>query len=148
MAVSYDTFIGAFLDKVQEYDFPVDQVVRNHMVDGYMKRAIAEFRSVCLYDLSTTAEDEIREFMVDIPEDDLEELADIISEGMLVQWMKPYIYRTENLENALNTKDFSTYSPANLLYRMSEAYKVVKRDYTNMIREYSYVHGDLSDLHL
>jgi len=148
MAVSYDTFIGAFLDKVQEYDFPVDQVVRNHMVDGYMKRAIAEFRSVCLYDLSTTAEDEIREFMVDIPEDDLEELADIISEGMLVQWMKPYIYRTENLENALNTKDFTTYSPANLLYRMSEAYKVVKRDYTNMIREYSYVHGDLSDLHL
>ena len=67
---------------------------------------------------------------------------------MLVQWMKPYVYRQENLENVLNTKDFTTYSPAELLLRISNAYAKVQKDYTNMIREYSYSHGDLSDLHL
>ena len=52
------------------------------------------------------------------------------------------------LENVLNTKDFSTYSPAELLMRVGNAYAKVQKDYTNMIREYSYNHGDLSDLHL
>ena len=89
-----------------------------------------------------------RVFTADIPADELDEIADIVSEGMLVQWMKPYVYRQENLENVLNTKDFTTYSPAELLLRISNAYAKVQKDYTNMIREYSYSHGDLTDLHL
>ena len=42
----------------------------------------------------------------------------------------------------------STYSPAELLLRIGNAYAKVQKDYTNMVREYSYNHGDLSDLHL
>lgn len=148
MSVSYDIFSDAFLNKVTEYDFPIRDYERNHMVDGYMKRAISEFRSICLYDFSTTADDVIREFDVDVKDGDIDELADIISEGMLVQWMKPYIYRQENLENVLNTRDFSSYSPAELLFRIKEAYDGAKHDFTVMMREYSYNHGDLTDLHL
>ena len=87
-------------------------------------------------------------FSVDIPADELDEIVDIVSEGMLEQWMKPYVYRQENLENILNSRDFTTYSPAELLLRVGNAHTKVQRDYTNMIREYSYNHGDLSDLHL
>ena len=87
-------------------------------------------------------------FSVDIPEADLTEIADIVSEGMVSQWLKPYVNKQENLENVLNTKDFTTYSPAELLMRVGNAYAKVQKDYTNMIREYSYNHGDLSDLHL
>ena len=81
--------------------------------DGYMKRAIAAFRKICKYDLSTTGDDVIREFDIDIADGDLDELADIISEGMLVQWMKPFTYRQESLESVLNTRDFTTYPPPN-----------------------------------
>lgn len=148
MSVSYDVFSGAFLAKVTEYDFPIRDYDRNQIIDGYMKRAIAEFKNVCEYDLSTTGDDKIREFDVDVSDVDLDELADIISEGMLVQWMKPYIYKQENLENTMSTRDFSTYSPAELLLRIRDAYNGARRHFTVMMREYSYNHGDLTDLHL
>ena len=112
------------------------------------KRALSAFRKNCKYDLFTTGDDNTRTFSVDIPEADLTEISDIVSEGMVSQWLKPYVNKQENLENVLNTKDFSTYSPAELLLRVGNAYAKVQKDYTNMIREYSYNHGDLSDLHL
>lgn len=148
MGVSYDVFTGHFLDKVKEYDFiRLDDHDRTKLIDGYMKRACAQFSHVCRYDL-VTGDDLIREFETDIEEADLDEIADIVSEGMLVQWMKPYMYKQENYENMLNTTDYSGYSPAELLYRITSAYKTCKRDFANMIKDYSYNHGDLSDLHL
>ena len=113
-----------------------------------MKRAISAFKNVCQYDLSSTADDVIREFNVDIPAEDIDEIVEIVSEGMLVQWMKPYTYKQENLELVLNTRDFTTYSPAELLNRISAAYAKAQKDFVSMVREYSYNHGDLTDLHL
>lgn len=148
MSVSYDLFTKAFLDKVTEYDFiRLDQYDRDSIVTGYMKRACAQFNKICKYDL-VTGDDAVRELDDTIPDDELDEIVDIVSEGMLVQWMKPYFYKAENLENVLNTKDFTAYSPAELLYRITDAYNQAKRDFTNMMREYSYNHGDLTDLSL
>lgn len=149
MSVSYDVFTDAFLAKITEYNFlMMPEADRTITVDGYMKRAISQFRKNCQYDLFSSCDDESREFQVDIPDKDLTELSDIISEGMVVQWLKPYLNRQELLESVLNTKDFTTYSPAELLLRVGNAYSEAKKNYTQMIREYSYNHGDLSDLHL
>lgn len=149
MSVPYDRFTEAFLSKITEYDFiNLRDFERNGLIDGYMKRAIAAFKKICKYDLASTGDDIIREFEVDIPDEDLDEIIEIVSEGMLVQWMKPYTYRQESLESVLNTKDFTTYSPAELLLRISNAYAAARKDFTNMMREYSYNHGDLTDLHL
>ena len=149
MSVPYDVFAGAFLAKISEYSFlSLAEEDRTEMVDGFMKRALSAFRKNCKYDLFTTGDDNTRTFSVDIPEADLTEISDIVSEGMVSQWLKPYVNKQENLENVLNTKDFSTYSPAELLLRVGNAYAKVQKDYNNMIREYSYNHGDLSDLHL
>lgn len=149
MSIPYDRFAGEFLAKISEYDFlSLDETDRNYMVDGFMKRALSAFRKNCKYDLFTTGNDEDRTFNVDIPDDDLTEIADIVSEGMVAQWLKPYVYKQEILENVLNTKDFSTYSPAELLLRVGNAYEKAQTDFRNMVREYSYNHGDLSDLHL
>ena len=148
MGVSYDLFACAFLSKVTEYDFiRLDTYDRNSIIDGFMKRACAQFNKICKYDI-VSGDDNVREFDVDIPEDEIDEIVDIVSEGMLVQWMKPYVYKADNLENVLNTADFSAYSPAELLYRIKEAYMMAKRDFTNRMRDYSYDHGDLSDLSL
>ncbi len=149
MSVSYDVFIGSFLEKVTERDLlSLEQSQRDSVVIGYMKRAISGFRKICQYDFSTTGDDETRVFNVDVPDDDLTEIADIVSEGMVVQWLKPYVYKQELLENAINTQNFTTYSPAELLLRVGNAYADAKKDYTQMIREYSFNTGDLTDLHL
>lgn len=148
MTVSYDLFVNAFLNKVTEYTFvKMDFNDRMDVIDGYMKRACAQFASICKHDI-VGGDDERRVFELEINENELDELIDIISEGMVVQWMKPYMYKQENLENMLNTSDFSAYSPAELLYRITNAYNMCKKDFTVMMREYSYNHGDLSDLHL
>lgn len=148
MSISYDAIISAFLSKITEFEFiQLPEIDRKQILDDYMKRAASAFKKTCKYDLSLF-DDTVREYTDNFDESDVDELLDIISEGMLVQWMKPYLYKQELLESVLNTKDFTTYSPAELLLRVGNAYAKVQKDYTQMIREYSYNHGDLSELHL
>lgn len=148
MTVSYDSIIAVFLSKITEFDLlSLVEEDRNYILDGYLTRAAASFNKVCEYDLSLRDE-ELREFTDDFEESDIDEIADILSEGMLVGWLKPYVYRQELLENVLNTNDFTTYSPAELLLRVGNAYSKAQKDYTQEIREYSFNHGDLTELHL
>lgn len=148
MGISYDAITNAFLSKVTEFEFlQIPEEDRTTIIDGYMKRAVTAFKNVCQYDL-TAHDDTLREFTDNFDELDIDELLEIISEGMLVQWLKPYVYKQELLENALNTADFTTYSPAELLLRVGNAYAKAQKDYIQMVREYSYNHGDLSELHL
>ena len=148
MGTSYDVFTKAFLEKVTEYDFlTLDKDTCIAIADGYMQRAFAQFNRICKYNL--LSRDEItRTIDADISQEDIDEIVDIVSEGMVVQWLKPYTYKSENLENVLNTADYTTYSPAELLLRITNAYKMAKKDFRNMCVDYSYNHGDLSSLSL
>lgn len=149
MSISYDMFTSAFLSKITEYEFlSIPEENRSAIIDGYMKRAITSFNKTCVYDLIGSASDDQREFGLDIPSGDIDEILDIVSEGMVVQWLKPYLYKQELLESVLNTRDFTTYSPSEMLARVESAYQNAQRDYTQMIREYSFNHNDLTELHL
>ncbi len=151
MSIPYDVFAAAFLSKITEFDLlSLDDISRTGIVDGYMHKAVSNsnFKKVCGYNFATTKDDKNRVFDIDIAEDTLDEIVDIVSEGMVVQWLKPYVYKQEILENVLNTRDFTTYSPAELLLRVGNTYAKAQKDFLNMIREYSYNHGDLTDLHL
>lgn len=149
MKLSYDTFAAAFLSKITEFEFlSIPEENRMQIIDGYLKAAVSKFSKICTYKLNLGTDDATREFTIDFAAEDVDELLDIISEGMLVQWLKPYVYKQELLENALNTRDFTTYSPAELLMRVGNAYEKAQKDYTQMVREYSYNHGDLTELHL
>lgn len=149
MTLSYDAFTGAFLNKISEFKFlELEDNSMTEIIDGFRKRATSAFKKNCRVDLFTTGDDVLREYCVDVTEEDADELIDIISEGMVVQWLKPYVYQQELLENVMNTRDYSLYSPAELLLRVGNAYAKAQKDFTQMIREYSYNHGDLSDLHI
>lgn len=149
MTLSYDAFTGAFLNKISEFKFlQLEDNNRTEIIDGYRKRAVSAFKKNCRVDLFTTGDDVLREYRVEIEEEDADELIEIISEGMIVQWLKPYVYQQELLENVMNTRDYSVYSPAELLMRVGNAYAKAQKDFTQMIREYSYNHGDLTDLHI
>ncbi len=149
MSISYDAFTGAFLSKISEFEFiNLAEEDRQSIVDGFLSRAISAFKKNCKYDLVSAKNDTDRVIELDFSDEDVDELVDIISEGMIVQWLKPYVYQQELLQNLLNTNDFTTYSPAELLLRVGNAYTKAQKDYTQMIREYSYNHNDLSELHL
>lgn len=149
MTVSYDVFTEAFLAKITEYRFQTfTEKNRQALVDGYIKRVCAKFGEVCKYDLMN-GDDESRTFELDgINPGELAEITDIVSEGMLVQWMKPYVFMQKNLEMILVTSDHSVHSQAELLNRVTSLYSLCEKNYINMVREYSYRHGDLTELHV
>lgn len=151
MAVPYDMFTAIFLRKIAEYEFVnMSSVERTSIVDGYMKSALSDstFKKVIDYDFAGTADDANRTFDLDIDDDIVYDIVDIASEGMIVQWLKPFVYNQDNLMNSLSTRDYSIYSPAELIYRIGNAYQIAQKNYTQMLREYSYNHGDLTELHL
>lgn len=149
MTVSYDVFTEAFVNKMTEYRFvAMNSDARQAIVDGYMKRACAQFSEVCKFDIEN-GDDETRTFTFDeMTNGELIEIVDIVSEGMLMQWMKPYMYMQKNLEMLVVTSDHSFHSQAELVNRVKSVYEMCERNFTKRIRDYSYRHGDLSDLHL
>ena len=149
MSIPYDAVIGAFLSKITEFDMiNMESANREEMVGGYMRRAVSEFDRICKQDLTSSYDDTNGVFAVDVDDATADEVINILSEGMVVQWLKPYVYQQELLQNILNTRDFTQYSPAELLMRVGNAYRRAQKDYTQMIREYSYNHGDLTVLHI
>ncbi len=147
MELSYDMLTMSFLSKISEYEFTeMGTQHRTDIVDGYMKRACAKFRSTCRFNLGE-ADDDARVFASEIQEDIVEDVADIISDGMVVEWLKPFVNQQDNLQLLLNTRDFTSHSPAELLFRVRGAYDSARKEFTNKMREFSYAHGDLTDLH-
>lgn len=152
MSITYDSIREDFLLKINEFKL-LDLINRGDddyaakVIDSYMRRAISEFKHVCGYDFSLK-DDESGEFVDEFSIGDVDEIVNIITDGMVVQWLKPYVNQQELLENTINTRDYTTYSPSELLYRIGNAYNKAKFDYVQATREYSYNHGDLTTLHL
>lgn len=141
----YKAFIDTFLDKISDYkllnyeDYLVDE-----LAVGYMKRVCTKFDKICQADLSQQDDNEYA-FLSDEIDD---EIIDIVTDGMVVEWLRQYVNNSDNLENILNTKDFTMYSSKNLLAEVKSLYQDEQKAFTNSMREYSYNHGNLSNLHL
>ena len=147
MTVSYERVIDEFLQKVTEYrllEMPAS--TREHIVRRYMVSALSDFSKKCREPLvGYDDETQTIEMENDI---DVDEFANIISDGMVYYWFKQHMNNQENLSNLLNTTDFSSYSPAELLKQVKASYDQCRKNYTAELREYTYEHGDLTDLHV
>lgn len=154
MDVAFDVFTEAFLQKITEFDLlELSAQQRGHLTDSYLTRALSELVPLCRGYFTVGVDAEHRKVVFGGKADswdslDSTEIVNIVSEGMLIHWLKPYVNRQESLENVVNTRDYSTYSPAELLKRVGERYKAAMRDFKQMALEYTYAHGDLTRLHL
>lgn len=153
MTVTYDTFTEAFLSKITEYEFiKMSDSERESVVDGYMKKSISAFRPFCNHPI--VANDYEREYLIgdeisgEITDAEFDEILDIIAEGMVLQWFKTYLNRQEVLENAITTREYSVFSPAELQKQIRLTYTEESNAHMQMMREYSFNHGDLTRLHL
>jgi hypothetical protein len=140
MATAYNVVYNSFLDKINDYDL-ADMAVgdANTVMSGLLNQAVVRFLESCKKDLSLTDENGFTEDL------DLDEI-DILSEGMIESWLKPYRNNLELLRNALSTKDFTTFSPANLLDKVNTTYLTAHANFLSRIKEYSFIHNDVGDL--
>lgn len=137
---AYTTIYNSFLDKVNDYDLAdmTAELVQTSM-RGWLNQAVVRFLESCKKDLTQTEEGGFTEDL------DLMEI-DILTEGMVEAWLKPIRNNLDLLRNALSTKDFTTFSPANLLDKVNDTYSMAHANFLSRIKEYSFIRNDVGDL--
>ena len=140
MATPVSTVIERFLSRIRSFDFlNYLEEELDSMTLSYLKSSIGSFQRLCKSDLTIT---EDNEFVGDLSEEEI----DILVEGMIIEWIKPYLYRSDNLKDRMNTKDYSFFSPANLLKEIRSTYTELQAEHAKAIRMYSYTTSVLYDL--
>lgn len=140
MATPYQDIFGRALFRLSD-----TKLAQLHCFDQqtilskYMKSAIADFQNKCEIDLSNRNEEE-EIFNEDIPE----EVQEILALGISYYWLSAQVLNNELLKNKLSTKDYTYFSPANLLRESTALRKEVQTEYKHRIINYTYDHGNLS----
>lgn len=138
---AYEKVFDAFRSKVSDYDLMLLEATDEvEILLGYMKSAIAKFGRVC--DKLAAADDTLARFDGDLTDVEI----DILTELMVENWTKPKLYDSEKLRNSLSTKDYSFYSPANLLAQLRELNKEAKKNARHMMNEYSILNSEFSTM--
>ena len=142
MATTFTDVYSHFLSKISDYDIlEFDIGDREDVLERYLISAVSEFKKNC-QEVDLTYDRDIKEFEADLSDQILE----IITTGMAYYWLNPQILNTDNLRNVMNTKDFEMYSPANLLLQLRTLRNDLRKEFTNMIYEYSYLYGRIEEL--
>lgn len=129
---------GLFLNKISDIKLAtLDDEVLEETMKRYLLSSCSRFKKVCKQSLAYDDDYFVEELDYQV--------IDILSECMIVEWLKPRMMYHENLENVLNTKDFSQFSPANLLKEIRELYNFYNRQVRSMINDYSFEHQKLED---
>ena len=140
MATDFSVVYGSFLSKVTDTDLSdMAEEDANSVMSDLLKQATVKFSESCKKDLSDVT---ATGFVSDL--DDYE--VDILSELMVEAWYKPHINYTDLLRNKLSTKDFTTFSPANLQKENRESYELAHKRARSMINEYSFRMNNIGDL--
>ena len=140
MATDFSVVYGSFLSKVTDTDLSdMTEQNANSVMSDLLKQATVKFSESCKKDLSDVT---ATGFVGDL--DDYE--VDILSELMVEAWYKPHINYTDLLRNKLSTKDFTTFSPANLQKENRESYELAHKRARSMINEYSFRMNNIGDL--
>lgn len=108
----------------------LDQEVMENLLLIYLKSATTRFPQ-CTKSLKIIHEEYIEG---DLELDELE----ILAQGMIVYWLLPKIFATDNLTTYIVDKDFNQKSPANLLSRLQQIKKDMEKDLRTKIIAYTY----------
>ena len=141
---TYETVFNEFKDKITDPDLiTFAEDLQTEMLTAYMNKAISKCNRIVkgVVDLSMRDNDNAT-FNMEVPF----EVIDIITEWMTVFWLQPYVNNIENLRNNLSTKDFSFFSPANLLEKIGDRYDTSYKRARSITNEYSYIIADMKGL--
>ena len=139
---TFEEVFSRFRSRIRNYDFlEFDNFTILQYQYSLLIQSVFDFSDICKTDI----EDYDSELMVFNQKLTGKEI-NILSLGMMVHFLEPYVYNTDALQNAISTKDFSVYSPANLLEKMTELLKETKKELKKEINLYSFKNGEISDL--
>lgn len=133
MSTSYTLIYDRFLNKITDYDMvsltssEIDMTLLK-----YLKSAITGFK-YCTKDLKDR-DDSSQTFNIDLEENEQE----IIAKLMVIEWVSQYINSQENIRQVLGSRDYSIYSPANLLDKLITLKKTMQDEVQSELTFYYY----------
>jgi len=128
--------IDVGLSKLEESD--ADAVLR-----AYMAKAIVDFAPICKTDL-LSRDEEKSEFIGDLTDTEIE----ILALGVAAKWASHKALFSQNMRDAMSSKDYSFHSPANMLLALKDVATKVEAKFRQAMFDYSYNGGDISSLHM
>lgn len=144
MGTAYKEVFDNFKDNITDFDLlQFAKELQEDMLTAIMNKAIVKCQRV----VKKTVDLSLRnDYSMEFEQNISVEVMDILTEWMTVVWLKPYVNNSENLRNGLSTKDFSIFSPGNLLDKIGDRYDKSRKYAKSITNEYSYVIADMKGL--
>lgn len=141
MATSYIDVIDRAQYRITDYDV-LKRAFQDHysLMERYMMSAVSDFKPHCVFDLSDRNEDD-KCFNADLDDECLE----ILALGISYYWLSSRALSSELLANKLSSKEYSFFSPAQLLGQVKELRDAVQQEFNRAMVLYTYRHGDITN---
>lgn len=136
MATNVNVIYERALSKMREYTFvDMDDDEVFDVLSAFLEGAESEFERIYGRPLSR----DNGEYAFDLTPAEIE----ILALGVVCYWTTAYVADADKWMNALGTKDYSVFSPANLLNVTSATRDNLLLEFHDKMNRYSYIHGDL-----
>ena len=154
MATTYSYVYEEFLDKITDPDLLLlaedDQDATKRAYLEYAVKKCSRYVSP-QFDLTKRTTVEVVDedaFLDDDEEPTVEEDSVIVllTEYMVEAWLKPYVNNADLLRLHMNTKDFNTTSPANLVEKIGARYDEARHRARSLRNEYTYIINSVTSL--
>ncbi len=139
---SFESIYARCRTRIRDYDKEgyTDELFQQ-MERDLLDAAIDDFADICVQDL-TNLDDELEQFNIELSRKE----QSILALSMIVHWLEPYVYNSDALKNVMSTKDFSLFSPANLLEKMTDLLQMSNRRLSAEMNLYSFKVNNVSAL--
>ena len=142
MPTSFDSIYDRAVFKFTDYTFLTTAAdIKKDVLQRYLLSAIVDFRPMCEagkldYDL------EKLEFKAELDD----EIQEILALGIAYYWLSGQALTRELLRNTLHNKDYTSYSPANLLKEIQTLRDSIRQEYMGKCNTYSFRYGNIDQL--
>lgn len=139
MATKFSEVYERAIFKFTDYSF-IDSIrdFKEAVLQKYLLATIADFQHACSVDLNDY-DLELEQFNVQLDN----EIIEILSWGIAYHWINAKALNSELLKNKIHNKDYTSYSPANLLKEIQSLRSIVEQEFKGRINTYSFRHGDI-----
>ncbi len=142
MNTSFSDIYEKAVFKISAYDFlDKDKSMREAVLEKYLDSARVDFQPSCDINLSDR-DIENKQFNNELSE----EIQEILALGVAFYWLSAKTIRSDLLKNTIYHKDYTTFSPANLLKEIQTLRKEIKKEFKSKVREYGYKNSSLGTL--
>lgn len=128
--------------KITDHSFlNVCPELKEAVLQKYLLSAIVDFQHACQinlnnYDLGN------EQFNVELDN----EMIEILALGIAFYWLNAQALNRQLLRNVIHNKDYTSYSPANLLKEIRTLRDSIEQDYRGKINTYSFRYGTIDTL--